>query len=86
MTLVPSLHATVCSSVAGFKYCKLSVGSILRLPEPGPTTTTVDPLSLVNFVDEDEDELLLLSLDLFNVCDLVTPNSKVVFNEAFTGV
>lgn len=27
MTRVPSLQATVCSSVAGFKYCKLSVAS-----------------------------------------------------------
>lgn len=27
MTRVPSLQATVCSSVAGFKYCKLSEDS-----------------------------------------------------------
>lgn len=27
MTRVPSLHATVCSSVAGFKYCRLSEDS-----------------------------------------------------------
>lgn len=31
MTRVPSLHATVCSSVAGFKYCKLSDVSPLVL-------------------------------------------------------
>lgn len=60
MTRVPSLQATVCSSVAGFKYCKLSEDS---------------PLVLVAADDSADGD-----------CDRVTPNSKVVVMDAFTGV
>lgn len=42
MTRVPSLHATVCSSVAGFKYCKLSEDSPLVLVTPDDSTDDCD--------------------------------------------
>lgn len=42
MTRVPSLHATVCSSVAGFKYCKLSEDSPLVLVTPDDSIDDCD--------------------------------------------
>lgn len=76
VTRVPSLQATVCSSVAGFRYCKLSV-AVAPLPPAAPAAASPFSSTVAAAV------VVVVGP---SVGDRVTPSSKFALMATFCGV